>query len=95
MKKILKFSLVIAAVLTVMNVSASGNDFSLDVKKEQGKKVTFALYETNKVVLSIYDLDDKLIHQENVNSKGVLIERMIYMLCQKELISFLQSRMLR
>lgn len=70
MKKILKFSLVIAAVLTVMNVSASGNDFSLDVKKEQGKKVTFALYETNKVVLSIYDLDDKLIHQENVNSKG-------------------------
>jgi hypothetical protein len=70
MKKILKFSLVVAALLTVMNVSALGNDFSLDVKKVQGKKVTFVLNEVNKVELSILDLDDKLIHSENVNSKG-------------------------
>jgi hypothetical protein len=70
MKKILKFSLVAAALLTVMNVSALGNDFSLDVKKVQGKKVTFVLNEVNKVELSILDLDDKLIHSENVNSKG-------------------------
>jgi len=70
MKKILKFSLVVAALLTVMNVSALGNDFSLDVKKVQGKKVTFVLNEVNKVELSILDLDNKLIHSENVNSKG-------------------------
>jgi hypothetical protein len=70
MKRILKFSLVVAALLTVMNVSALGNDFSLDVKKVQGKKVTFVLNEVNKVELSILDLDDKLIHSENVNSKG-------------------------
>lgn len=70
MKKILKFSLVVAAVLTAMNVSALGNDFSLDVKKGEGKTVTFALNELNKVELSIYDLDNKLIHSENVNSNG-------------------------
>jgi hypothetical protein len=56
--------------LTVMNVSALGNDFSLDVKKVQGRKVTFILNEVSKVELSIVDLDNKLIHSENVNSKG-------------------------
>jgi hypothetical protein len=70
MKNILKFSLVVAALLTVMNVSALGNDFSLDVKKVQGRKVTFVLNEVSKVELSIVDLDNKLIHSENVNSKG-------------------------
>lgn len=70
MKNILKFSLVVAALLTVMNVSALGNDFSLDVKKVQGRKVTFVLSEASKVELSIVDLDNKLIHTENLNSNG-------------------------
>ena len=70
MKKILKFSLVLVAVLSAINGSASEKEFSLDVKKGQGKTVNFALYEANKVVLSIYDLDSKLIHKENVISTG-------------------------
>lgn len=70
MKKILKFCLVVVAVLTAMNASASGNDFTIDVKKGEGKAVTFALNESNKVMLSIYNLDNELIHQEKVNSKG-------------------------
>jgi hypothetical protein len=70
MKKILKFSLVVAALLIVMNVSALGKDFSLDIKKVQGNKVTFVFNEANKVELSILDLDDKLIDVENINSKG-------------------------
>jgi hypothetical protein len=41
----------------------------LDVKKEQGKMVTFALNQIEKIDLSIYDADDKLIHSENVDSK--------------------------
>jgi hypothetical protein len=53
-----------------MNVSALGKDFSLDIKKVQGKKVTFVFNEANKVELSILDLDDKLIDVENINSKG-------------------------
>jgi hypothetical protein len=69
MKKILKFSLVLLVALTTMNLHAGTVDFTLNVKKEQGKMVTFALNMTNKVDLSIYDANDKLIHSEMVDSK--------------------------
>jgi len=72
MKKILKFSLVLVVVLTTMNVHAGALDFMLDVKKEQGKMVTFALIKMNKVDLSIYDAEGKLVHSERVNSQKVL-----------------------
>lgn len=68
MKKILKFGLVLVAALTTMNGHASTVDFTLNVKKEQGKKVTFAINKINKMNLSIFDADDKLIHSESVNS---------------------------
>lgn len=55
--------------LTTMNLHAGTVDFTLNVKKEQGKMVTFALNMTNKIDLSIYDANDKLIHSEMVNSK--------------------------
>lgn len=66
MKKISKFSLMLVVVLTTMNLYASTVNFSVDSKKEQSKMVTFA---TNKMNLSIYDANDKLIHSEYVNSK--------------------------
>ena len=69
MKKISKFSLMLGVTLFTMNVHAGSVDFSLDVKNEQGKKVTFALNKINNMNLSIYDADEKLIHSENVNSK--------------------------
>lgn len=69
MKKISKFSLMLGVTLLTMNVHAGTVDFSLDVKKEQGKKVTFAINKINKMDLSIYDADDKFIHTENVNYK--------------------------
>lgn len=69
MKKILKFSLMLLVALTTMNLHAGTVDFTLNVKKEQGKMVTFALNMTNKIDLSIYDANDKLIHSEMVNSK--------------------------
>ena len=69
MKKISKFSLVLVVTLLTMNMHAGTVDFTLDVKKEQGKMVTFALNQINKIDLSIYDANDKLIHSENVNSK--------------------------
>lgn len=72
MKKILKFGLVLVAALTTMNGHASTVDFTLNVKKEQGKKVTFAINKINKMNLSIFDADDKLIHSESVNSKKEL-----------------------
>lgn len=69
MKKILKFGLVLVAALTTISGHASTVDFTLDVKNEQGKKVTFAINTINIINLSIYDADDKLIHSEKVDSK--------------------------
>lgn len=70
MKKILKFSLLLAAVvLTAVQAHAGNADFSLDLIKEEGKTVSFNLKETKKIDLSIYDTNDGLIYQEKVTSE--------------------------
>ena len=70
MKKILKFSLVLAAVvLTAVQAHAENADFSLDLIKEEGKTVSFSLKEIKKIDLSIYDINDGLIYQEKVTSE--------------------------
>jgi hypothetical protein len=70
MKKILKFSLVLAAVvLTAVQAHAGNADFSLDLIKEEGKTVSFSLKEIKKIDLSIYDTNDSLIYQEKVTSE--------------------------
>ena len=70
MKKILKFSLVLAAVvLTAVQAHAGNADFSLDLIKEEGKTVSFSLKEIKKIDLSIYDINDGLIYQEKVTSE--------------------------
>jgi hypothetical protein len=63
---------VVAAMVMAVNGNASEKDFSIAVKKAEGKTVTFAVQEVNQVVLSLYDLDNKLIHRERVASKGTL-----------------------
>jgi hypothetical protein len=69
MKKILKFSLVLVAVaLTAVEAHAGNADFSLDLKKEEGKTVSFTLREIKKIDLSIYDTSDNLIYQEKATS---------------------------
>ena len=69
MKKILKFSLVLSTVvLTAVEAHARKADFSLDLKKEEGKTVSFTLREIKKIDLSIYDTSDNLIYQEKVTS---------------------------
>lgn len=69
MKNLFKFSLVLVVALLTMNVQASDIDFSLGVKKEKGKVITFVFSETNKLDLSIYDAEGKMIHTENVDSQ--------------------------
>jgi hypothetical protein len=69
MKKISKFGLMLGVTLLTMNSYAGTLDFTLDVKKEQGKKVTFALDKMDKIDLSIYDVDGKLIHSEKFDSQ--------------------------
>ncbi|MBC7847008.1 MAG: T9SS type A sorting domain-containing protein [Flavobacterium sp.] len=69
MKKISKFGLMLGVTLLTMNLYAGTLDFTLDVKKEQGKMVTFALDKMNKIDLSIYDTEGKMIHTEKVDSQ--------------------------
>jgi hypothetical protein len=69
MKKISKFGLMLGVTLLTMNLYAGTLDFTLDVKKEQGKMVTFALNKMDKVDLSIYDAEGKMIHSEKVDSQ--------------------------
>jgi hypothetical protein len=72
MKNLFKFSLVLGVALVTMNVHASDVDFSLDVKKEQGRVISFVISETNKLDLSIYDSEGKIIHTENLDSQTVI-----------------------
>lgn len=72
MKKILKFGLVLVVVLTAINVQAAGVDFSLNVKKGEGKTVIFALDKMDNIELSIYDANKELIHSESIKSKGII-----------------------
>ena len=68
MKKILKFSLVLLAAFTSMGMHADTFDFTLNVKKETGKRVTFVLNSIDKVELSIYDAEEKLIFTEKTET---------------------------
>jgi hypothetical protein len=70
MKKILKISLMLGIVLLAMNVYAVAINFSFHKKFRQEKMVTFGLNDNNKIALSIYDADDKLIHTESVYVNG-------------------------
>lgn len=73
MKKILKLSLLFAVAMTTMTTYASDDDFLLNVKKGQGKEISFSLNEIKKVNVSIYDDENNLIYTENAKGeKGIL-----------------------
>lgn len=71
MKKILKFSFLVAAiVLTISKVQAKNVDFSLKLIKEEGKTVSFSLKEISAIHLTIFDVNEALIYQEKVNAQN-------------------------
>jgi hypothetical protein len=72
MKNLFKFSLVLGVALLTMNVHASDIDFSLGVKNEKGRIITFVLNDAKKLDLSIYDANNRLIHSEKVTSENVI-----------------------
>jgi hypothetical protein len=69
MKNVFKFSLVLGVALFTMNVHASDVDFSLGVKKENGKMITFAFSDIKQMELTIYDAKNVLIYTEKRNSE--------------------------
>jgi hypothetical protein len=69
MKKIFKISLVLVGLVSTLNASAGNSILTLDLKKVDGKKVSFTLNEMKKVKLSIYDHNDDLIFKENLSGR--------------------------
>lgn len=69
MKKTLKISLVIAVVLTALNVRAVNSELpsNLKTKADDGKKVSFTLEETKNVQMTIFDSNDDLVFRENIS----------------------------
>ncbi|MBU0941073.1 MAG: hypothetical protein K2Y30_12125 [Flavobacteriaceae bacterium] len=72
MKKILKFSLVVVAILSTIKSNASSIDFSLAVKYKQGKVVSFAVREVSKIKLSVYDGTNALVNVERITANGLV-----------------------
>ena len=75
MKKIVRLSLVCAVLFSGISTYAidGGNDFNLHVLKGEGRIITFALNQTQKASLSIYDSKGNLIYSENATGKdGIL-----------------------
>jgi hypothetical protein len=79
MKKILTFSLVFAVLFTGMSSYAidgndnGSNDFNLHVLKNNGKLITFAMNQTKKANLTIYDKDGTVLYTESASGKdGIL-----------------------
>ncbi|WP_163398788.1 T9SS type A sorting domain-containing protein [Flavobacterium fluviatile] len=75
MKKMLKLSLVAALFFAgVSTYAIDGNkDFALHVIKRNGKEVTFAINNTTKATLSIYDQEGNLIYSEKASGKSGIL----------------------
>lgn len=72
MKNFLKISLIIAVFFTAFVANASEEDFSLKVKSEKGKTVSFSINDAKNVNLSIYSLENETLFGEKINSKGIV-----------------------
>jgi len=70
MKNFLKISLIVAVFLTALGASASEKDFSLKVKSEKGKTVSFSINEAKNINLSIYGKNNETLFDEQINSNG-------------------------
>jgi uncharacterized membrane protein YobD (UPF0266 family) len=74
MKKILKLSLLFAVAMTAMNTYAIEGDFLLNVKKGEGKEISFSLNNIKKINVAIYDQNNNLIFAENATGKSGIMK---------------------
>jgi len=76
MKKMLKLSLVCAVLFTGISsyaIDGKNEDLNVHVLKGNGKLITFALNQTKKAHLAIYDKEGNLLYSESASGKdGIL-----------------------
>ncbi|WP_264565127.1 T9SS type A sorting domain-containing protein [Flavobacterium sp. N3904] len=74
MKTILKLRLAVLAAMTTMSTYAIDGDFLLNVKKGNGKEISFSVNEIQKASVTIYDKDHNLIYSEVATGKGGILK---------------------
>ena len=74
MKTILKLSLAVLVAMTTMSTYAIDGDFLLNVKKGNGKEISFSVNEIQKANVTIYDKDHNLIYSELATGKGGILK---------------------
>ncbi|REH02014.1 DUF3244 domain-containing protein [Flavobacterium aquicola] len=73
MKTILKISLVVLVAMTTMSTYATNGDFALKVMSGNGKEISFAVNQIQKVNVTITDKFHNVIYSEVVTGKqGIL-----------------------
>lgn len=70
MKNLMKISLIAVFFLTAFGASANEKDFSLKVKSEKGKTVSFSINEAKNISLSIYGKNNETLFDEKITSNG-------------------------
>lgn len=69
MKTILKLSLVVLVALTSINTYAINDDFLLNVRKGEGKEISFSVNQIQKANVTIYDQSYNVIYNETLTGK--------------------------
>lgn len=72
MKNFLKTGLVAVAFLTAFGANANEKDFSLKVKSEKGKTVSFSINDPKNVSLSIVGNDNETLFAEKITKDGIV-----------------------
>lgn len=72
MKNFLKTGLMTVAFLTAFGASANEKDFSLKVKSEKGKMVSFSINDPKNVSLSIFGKDNETLFAEKISKEGIV-----------------------
>ncbi|MGQ7946868.1 DUF3244 domain-containing protein [Flavobacterium sp. WC2509] len=73
MKTILKLSLVVLVAMTTINTYAINGDFLLKVMRGNGKEISFAVNQIQKIKITITDKFNNVIYSELATGKdGIL-----------------------
>jgi hypothetical protein len=70
MKTILKFSLAVLVAMTTITTYAINGDILLNVKKVNGKEISFAINQLQRANVTITDRFHNIIYSEIVTGKG-------------------------
>jgi len=70
MKNLLKISLIAATMFTASATYANDGVYTLNVKTEDAKTIRFSIDEASDVNLSIRELNNQVLFQENIHSTG-------------------------